>query len=227
MAADLSRYLEHLPAFFQEDPFLGRFLLAFERILSGLPAADPPNLPSVPIGLEQLLDRIHTYFDPLDRDGSGKSAPPDFLPWLATWVATSLREDWSDDTRRRFIANIVPLYRQRGTKAALQSLLKLYTGVDVEVLEDPKEPGAAPFPPRYFQVRFTVTERDPSLLSRKAVIATDIIDREKPAHTFYGLRISYPSLEIASPPDYDAGGRPINGVFVGVNTVLGGAVFKS
>jgi phage tail-like protein len=224
MAEDLSRYMQHLPALFQEDPFLGRFLLAFERVLSGLPSADPPNFPSVPLGLEQVLDRIHTYFDPAGPGGGSTDyAPDDFLPWLAGWVATSLREDWDTDTRRRFIANIVPLYRRRGTKTALQQLLQLYTGGAVEVLEDPK-PGEAPFPLRYFQVRFTVTERDPSLLSRKAAIAIALIDREKPAHTFYGLKISFPSLQIADPPTYDAAGNPQSGVFVGVNTTLGGAV---
>lgn len=237
MGADLSRYVEHLPAIFQEDEFLGRFLLAFERVLTGLPRPDAPNLPSVPAGIEQILDGIETFFDPTET-------PPDFLPWLAGWVATSLREDWDTATRRRFIANIVPLYRRRGTKRALQKLLQLYLNPnadpqgdadqDVEVLEDvpasEQPPPPLPprhFPPRYFQVRFTVPRQDPALLSRLAVIATYIIDREKPAHTYYGLRISYPSLQIADPPRYDLGGEPVAGVFVGRNTVLGSTVFKT
>jgi hypothetical protein len=35
----VSSYLEYLPASQQADPFLGRFLLAFERILSGFSSA--------------------------------------------------------------------------------------------------------------------------------------------------------------------------------------------
>jgi len=31
----VSSYLQYLPAILQEDPFMGRFLLAFEKILSG------------------------------------------------------------------------------------------------------------------------------------------------------------------------------------------------
>lgn len=224
MAADLSRYLEHLPAIFQEDELIGRFLLAFERILTGLPRPDAPELPFVPAGVEQILDQIETFFDPAQ-------APPEFLPWLAEWVATSLREDWDTDTRRRFIANIVPLYRRRGTKRAVQKLLQLYLDPssdphsdaegDVEVLEE-APPGEPAFPPHYFQVRFTVPRREPALLTRLAAIATTIIDREKPAHTFYGLRISYPSLQIADPPTFDpASGEPVAGVFVGRNTILG------
>lgn len=228
MGSDLSRYLEHLPAIFQESELLGRFLLAFERILTGRPRPDAPNLPAVPAGIEQILDRIETFFDPAQT-------PPDFLPWLAGWVATSLREDWDAATRRRFLANVVPLYRRRGTKRALQKLLQLYLNPnadperdadhDVEVIEDTPA-GEPAFPPRYFQVRFTVPRQDPALLSRLAVIATDIIDREKPAHTFYGLQISYPSLQIADPPSY-SGGKPVSGVFIGNTTVLGSTVFKT
>jgi len=222
----MSRYLQHLPAVFQDDPFLGRFLLAFERVLSGRPEPDPASLPAVAPGLEQVLDTIERYFDPA-------TAPPDFLPWLAGWVATSLREDWDAATRRRFLANVVPLYQRRGTKRALQQLLEIYlnpsanpqlaASESVEILETapPGEPG---FPPRYFQVRFSVMEHDPQLLARRAEIAAATIDREKPAHTYYGLRIRYPSLELADPPSFDTDNQPTRGVFVGTNTVLGGNI---
>src|SRR5262249_11205403 len=208
---------------FQEDDFIGRFLLSFERVLTGLPRADAPNLPTVPAGIEQILDRIESFFDP-------NQAPPDFLPWLASWVATSLREDWDDATRRRFIANIVPLYRRRGTKRALQKLLQLYLNPGADPQRDADqdvqidEPDT---PPRFFNVTFTVLERDPVQLARKARIAIGIIDREKPAHTFYGLRINFPSLQIADPPTFDANQKPLNGVFININTVLGGGVFKT
>ncbi len=219
MASAVSRYLDHLPAAFQDDPFLGKFLLAFERVLSGRPEPDPGGLPMTPgPGLEQILDRIETYFDPAQT-------PPDFLPWLAGWVATSLREDWDTTTRRRFLAHVVPLYQRRGTKQALQQLLQIYldpgndppaTSVDI-VDSDPA------FPPRYFQVRFTVSERDAHVLARRAEVATAIVDREKPAHTFYGLHINFPSLQIADPATI-VNGVPVNGVFINVTTVLGGNV---
>jgi phage tail-like protein len=241
MATGMSRYLDLLPAFVRDDlarqPFLGEFLLAFERILTGLAAPRPPDPVdvSVPLGLEQILDAIETFFDPA-------LAPAELLPWLSSWVATSLREDWDTATRRSFIANIVPLYRQRGTPAALRMMLQIFLNPDrdpqrdasdnVEVLEAPKvtdpdyTPGQA-FPPRYFQVRFQVVERDPAVLARRAAIATDLIDREKPAHTYYGLRISFPSLEIADPPTFDGHGFPLTGVFVGTNTTLGNTSFSA
>jgi phage tail-like protein len=231
MAASVSRYLAHLPALFQDDDFAGTFLLAFERVLTGLAGADPPNLPRVPPGLERILDTIESYFDPA-------SAPVEFLPWLAGWVATSLREDWDATTRRSFLANIVPLYRRRGTAMALQELLQIYlnpTGdplrdASVEVLEAPRPTDPTyptPYPPRYFQVRFTVVERDAVILARRASIATEIIDREKPAHTYYGLFIGSPSLQIADPPTFDSAQNPLTGVFVGVTTLLGTIGFTS
>jgi len=95
----VSSYLQYLPAIFHQDPFVGRFLLAFEAVLSGPGYADQP-------GLQELVDDLPTYVDP-------QTTPSEFLPWLAGWVALSLRADWDADTKRRFIQEIVPLYRLR------------------------------------------------------------------------------------------------------------------
>jgi len=111
----VSSYLEHLPAVLQEGPFIGRFLLAFEAILHGLPPG--PDVSQLPVGLSDLLDRMHTYFDPVgERTVAGTRMPAEFLPWLAQWMATSLWEDWSEETKRNFLANCLPFYRRRGTR---------------------------------------------------------------------------------------------------------------
>src|SRR4051812_8471485 len=109
----LSSYLQHLPALFQEPEgdaeaggdgrkFLGLFLLAFEKILTGLGDLAEP-------GIEELLDgivdhqgqrrmaSIWRYFDPGPGKKDAERAPAGFLDWLAGWVALSLRADWSDD----------------------------------------------------------------------------------------------------------------------------------
>ncbi|NEP52383.1 MAG: hypothetical protein F6K65_27720, partial [Moorea sp. SIO3C2] len=62
---------------------------------------------------------IHTYFDP-------QQTPTEFLPWLSTWVALSLRADLDVSQQQDFIANTVERYRFRGTKANLQALLELF-----------------------------------------------------------------------------------------------------
>ncbi|MFM6532356.1 MAG: phage tail protein I, partial [Dolichospermum sp.] len=189
----VSSYLQYLPAILQEDPFMGRFLLAFEKILSGvkdLPSYEKiiqGNSENIP-GLEEVISRIDTYFNP-------QETPEQFLPWLAGWVALSLRDDWETSTKRVFIQQIVKLYRQRGTKEGLASVLKLYLvnsgfGDKVEIFDQFDN-----FP-NYFQVQLTLNDRDPEKYWRQSRIAKAIIDQEKPAHTFYSLKILVPTMQL-------------------------------
>ncbi|NEO37722.1 MAG: phage tail protein I [Moorea sp. SIOASIH] len=211
MSNYLSTYLNYLPANFQEDPFVGRFLLAFERVMSGLPPShDDPNPDQW--ALEEYIDRIPTYFNPYnhpDLPVESDIAPNEFLPWLASWVALSLRDDWSEEVKRRFISNIVPLYRQRGTKAGVKQMLELYTQEEVKIYEFEE-------PAHYFQVTITLNERDPKLLGRQEEIAKAIVNQEKPAHTFYALRVLLPGMQIINEP---TDSKP--GIIVGVTTLLG------
>lgn len=210
----MSSYLQYLPAVLQQGDFLGRFLLAFEEILSGgvdLSKLDTQGLSPEEtalleqekqlLGLEQILDRIHTFFDPA-------KAPDDFLPWLAQWVATSLHEDWTVETKRRFISRIVPLYQMRGTRAGIQAVLDLSEEAAQVVdfsdgLDEALEKAAftdKPKPPHLFGVVVTVTEPDPDELVRKVRRVRAIIEREKPAHTAYALRVFYPRIRINNNP---------------------------
>jgi phage tail-like protein len=208
-----SSYLQYLPAILQADPFIGRFLLAFERILSGLSPAEPNDPLPQQAGLEQVIDRIATYFDPRPARAGESSetlklqrSPEGFLPWLASWVALSLRDDWEEEVKRRFISQMVPLYRLRGTKAGLKTLLELYTGEEVEIQEFTHLA-------HYFQVQMTLSASDRTLLRRKQQIARSILDQEKPAHTYYALQILIPTMQIRNDPSV--------GLILGVNTVLG------
>jgi hypothetical protein len=189
----VSSYLQYLPAIMQEDPFMGRFLLAFEKILSGvkdLPSNEKiiqGNSKNVP-GLEEIISRVEIYFDPIET-------PEQFLPWLAGWVALSLRDDWELKAKRAFIQEIVKLYRIRGTKDGLTEVLKLYLinsgfGDKVEIFDEFDN-----FP-HYFQVRLTLKDRDPEKYWRQSRIAKAIIDQEKPAHTFYSLKILVPRMQL-------------------------------
>jgi phage tail-like protein len=189
----VSSYQQYLPAIMQEDPFMGRFLLAFEKILSGAKDLHSDekiikgNRENVP-GLEEIISRVETYFDP-------QETPEQFLPWLAGWVALSLRDDWKTEAKRAFIQEIVKLYRQRGTKEGLVSVLKLYLtnsgfGEKVEIFDQFDN-----FP-NYFQVQLTLNDRDPEKYWQQSRIAKAIIDQEKPAHTFYSLKILVPTMQL-------------------------------
>ena len=171
----------------------------------GSPAPRPLNDPyaSQP-SLEGYIDTLHTYFQPLGdtTEGSGEAnaTPSEFLPWLASWVALSLRDDWSEDFKRRFMSRIVPLYRHRGTKAGLKELLELYTNETVNIYE-------FEHPPHYFQVEMTLSVQDRSVLRRTQQIARAILEQEKPAHTFYSLQILIPTMQIRNRATADQGIR--------------------
>ena len=214
-----SGLLQYLPAIYREDPFLGQFLLAFEKILLGRddspvedkPAedksgedksvedkpAEPPDPDLNPKGLEQIVDGLATLYDP-------QLAPAEFLPWLSKWVALSLRADMTLDQQRDFLSQIVRLYEYRGTQANLVRLLKLFLVATptVEVLDDPYT----------FHVRITLKEREkPGFVSRQKEIAYALIELEKPAHTKYTLDVNVPTLQIG-----------VEGAStVGVDTLLG------
>jgi phage tail-like protein len=173
--------------------------------------------------LEELLDGIvdvdgspvlagsQRYFDPGPALPASQRAPSEFLDWLAGWVALSVRADWTDDEKRRFISQIVALYRQRGTRDGLVAMLKAYTGLTgddaVRVYEFDNLP-------HYFQVELSLGLRqgDIAFLERKQQIARAIIDQEKPARTFYARRIrGVPTMQLG------VEGRST----VGVSTLLG------
>ncbi len=164
---------------------MGQFLLAFEAILSGVSGSTNP-------GFEQKLTAIHEYF-------SATTAPEEFLPWLAGWVALSLRDDWEIEVKRDFIQQIIPLYRQRGTKAALKELLKIYlrkqvTGSAIEYVEIIEFDAI----PHYFQVQLRIDSQDLEEYRRKETVARAIIEQEKPAHTIYSLQILMPTMRLVS-----------------------------
>ena len=92
-----SRLLRYLPPIYQESavpgkrtPLAGLFLGCFEDVLLG----------------EGLKETSLAFPFRLTPHLSG----PDFLPWLAGWVALSLRADLPLEIQRRLISGIVPYY---------------------------------------------------------------------------------------------------------------------
>jgi phage tail-like protein len=190
-----SDYVQYLPAILQADPFLQRFLLAFEQILTGTPtpAGQCPGIveKKSSVGLEAVLDEIQTYFNP-------QKTPAEFLPWLAGWVALSLRDDWEEATKRTFLQRIVPLYQLRGTRLGLECILSLYLeslgfsdkAIKVQIFE------AADYPAHFFQVQLTLPKTEQPKYWQQVRIARAIIEQEKPAHTYYALRILTPTMRL-------------------------------
>jgi phage tail-like protein len=165
LAYSMSSYLQYLPVCYQDDDFLGHFLLIFESIL------DP---------IERTIDQIDHYFDPY-------LAPEPLLPWLASWVDLVLNENWPVERRRTLIGRAAELYRWRGTRRGLSEYIRIYTGVEPTIFE-PGDGGnnrQSSLEPHVFRVILDVP--DPKQVPREIVEA--IIEAEKPAHTGYILEI--------------------------------------
>lgn len=173
-------YLRYLPAIYEQDDFMGRFLMLFESFRAPIDAQ---------------IAQIWHYFDP--------SLTPDaFLPWLASWVDLTLDERWPLERRRALLANAMSLFRQRGTRRGLARYLELYTGGQVEIVEHRAENftlgAASRLGPRLalgasnVPHTFTITVRLPGddlgLSDEEAHrLLARMIDAEKPAHAAYHL----------------------------------------
>ncbi len=205
--------LDYLPAVYQEDGFLGQFLLAFEKLLLGL--GEEAKVSSE--GLEAKIAGIATLFDPF-------AAPEEFLPWLAGWTAFSLRADLETPQRREFISKIIRLYRRRGTLTNLQDLLEVFVKGKHRITETTSDQlqigvnstvGVNTWigggPPHFFTVTISLPRADPQTIERQIEIARSLIELEKPAHTHYALNVRHPSLKIGEHST------------IGVDTLLGTA----
>jgi phage tail-like protein len=190
MTESAPKLLDYLPAIYQEDLFLQRFLLAFDDILLG--SASDTNFPAQ--GIEQTIAQIPKLFDP-------QETPAQFLAWLAEWTAFTVRNDLEPIQQRAFIARVIPLYRRRGTKENLKELLTIFVSGEPTIIE----PGVTEFQigttshigvdtflaggaPHYFEVTINIPKGlEAKLQLRQIEIAHALIDLEKPAHTYYNL----------------------------------------
>lgn len=221
-----SSYLKYLPGIYHEPtlkesvPFVAEFLKVFEKILSGIDdgvaAVDELRNSQEVIGIEQILDSIHDYFDPLNIPGS-LTVGKEFVSYLANWVALSLKQNWSEAKRCRLIADIVPLYKKRGTKEGLSQILQIFVGPEVSI-EDiiPEiqvgidsyifENGGlriGGYKPYFFAVRIVLIVKviDINFFREFESNIRDIVNLEKPAHTYYVLyydknKTKFPGIQV-------------------------------
>lgn len=224
------KFLAHLPAIYQDHapdqafPFAD-FLAAFERVLLG--GGDSPanagkrgkwkgKSPSRE-SLGQKIASLHILFDPGET-------PEKFLGWLGSWAALSIHAQLSVEKQRRLIANIIPLYGIRGTRAYMERLLALCVDAGTSVSEEeipPMQIGVHSTldgdmylgggPPHFFRVRMAATDMPAIEVEAQRRVAFEVIELAKPAHTVYEFEVISPELEVG-----------IHST-VGVDTVLGSA----
>jgi|GEM_PF-1151881 len=230
MSQEYSIYTKYLPRIFQkgnlqenEDYFLGRFLMAFEQILTGGTSYQET------VGIEKLLDNFDKYLDPAHT-------PPQFLEWLAGWVALELEnttefygiedkeekdsvptqllplEKARSTINRDIISSIVQLYKKRGTTNGLLEYLQLYAGDETTITIDEfhetarigesREVGTNTMigssSPCFFSVNATIPAYNRSMLNSKVALIRRIIEEEKPFYTNYRLNVKIPSMKIGT-----------------------------
>jgi phage tail-like protein len=115
-----SSYLRHLPPVLWADGAapsdLGRLLLVFEKILSGIDDDVPATRP----GLEVTIDQLHRLFEPW-------ATPAERVDALARWVGLELPPELDEYRRRRAVGRIAGIHRARGRREGLQRRLELTT----------------------------------------------------------------------------------------------------
>lgn len=208
-----SSLVEYLPAIYEEDLLLARFLRAFEALLIAEGAME-----SVSKSLEQKIAEIPELFNPRNTE----IVPAKFLPWLASWTAFTLRADLPEQTQREFIANIIQRYRWRGTLKNMQELLSIFVVGNHKITETTAgefqigkhsnvgvDTWLGGGPAHFFEVTISLPRSDTKTIERQKKIASSLIELEKPAHTFYSLQTRHPTIQI--------------GVYstVGVDTLIG------
>lgn len=110
-------YLRYLPAVYQEDKqsrdFLERYLSLFEAFFSDM---------------EEKVGEISRYFDVETVSGP-------FLKWLATWLAISVDDSWSEEQLKQLLRRSPELYKKRGTKQGIMEMVEIYTGEKPIIIE--------------------------------------------------------------------------------------------
>jgi phage tail-like protein len=114
---DHKSYLPQLPELYSDDRISRQFMLPLLSLFESFFGE-----------AESTIAGLTALFDP-------NGAPADFLDWLAGWLAQDLKEEWSDDRKRRMIAKAFAAYAKRGTASGLRERLQDFTGVQSQIIE--------------------------------------------------------------------------------------------
>ncbi len=143
-------------------------------------------------GLDTVLAPVFVTLDCLDAYLDPRLTPPDFLPWLASWVGIELDETWPDGRQRAMVAAAARLHSDRGTHRGLVDYLKLLTGGEIELIESggtrwSAEPGATPPGATTPGLQVIVRVSDPSSVNRARLDRA--VRDARPAHLPYQVQV--------------------------------------
>ena len=171
-----------LPGIYQADDFAQRFTEGLDDVLA-------PIL--------STLDNLSAYFDP-------RTAPEDFLEYLATWVGIYLQGSWSLERRREVVRGAVGIHRHRGTARGIRAAVATVLDAAVEVRESgavawSRRPGAdlpgSPDPELVVRVDL------PELSALEMRRLDELVSLVKPAHVPHRIEVG----TVASPSEVGSG----------------------
>jgi phage tail-like protein len=109
-------FVGYLPEVYQhtkEDSFLSRFVSVFQSIY---------------VDMEQKIDCVPLYFEPLKNDFN-------FLSWIASWLSIKDIEIWKEEKLRLLIAEAIEIFKIKGTKRSLVQIIERYVGAKPIIVE--------------------------------------------------------------------------------------------
>lgn len=110
-------WISYLPEVYQQKEksrsFLERYLGIFQSIYEDL---------------TEQIEHVPWWVDP-------DSTKPEFLNWIAEWIALDDVAIWNEDQLRYLLNHAMRLYRMRGTPEYLKEMVRLYTGCEAYLVE--------------------------------------------------------------------------------------------
>ncbi len=166
---------------------------ARELMRMGLPVVYRQGDLALPFvaALERVLDPIVGLLDNLAYHFDHRYSPPDILDLLTGWLGLEHDERLAPDDRRALVSNAGRLVHRRGTRDGLELALTLaFPGIPLRVedhggVRTPHLPAKAP---SGGSASFVVYCDRPIPDAQQAAIAR-VIERVKPAHAAYRLRV--------------------------------------
>ncbi|BEP29036.1 hypothetical protein [Helicovermis profundi] len=110
-------YIKYLPEIYQSNEqrdFLERFLSIFE---------------SINLEIEEKIDLISRNFD-------YKYNSDEMLKWISSWIGIEIDNSWNGDSIRDLFKMLPSLYKKRGTKFYIETILKIFLNCKIIIVEN-------------------------------------------------------------------------------------------
>ena len=154
--------------------------LRSQKLIHYLPGIYHTDFMEQFLGLfESILLPVEWTIDNFDIFLDVDSSPYGFITWLASWYGIIFDSTWSENQRRIFLREAAQLYNRRGTRWSMVRMLEIYTGMKPEISDQ-----GSSIKPFHFEVVFKK-----GIGTAQKVLVEQLIDKNKPAQSFYLLKI--------------------------------------